>query len=81
MIFLSSINRAHAESKDLDTKLVFSKRDKEKQKGNKTCEYSDEQILQLCFSKSVYLEKRSLRLVLKFGRRVGGSPYDAIFWN
>ena len=81
MIFLSSINRAHAESKDLDTKLVFSKRDKEKQKGNKTCEYSDGQILQLCFSKSVYLEKRNLRLVLKFGRRVGGSPYDAIFWN
>ena len=81
MIFLSSINRAHAESKDLDTKLVFSKIDKEKQKGNKTFEYSDEQILQLCFSKSVYLEKRNLRLVLKFGRRVGGSPYDAIFWK
>lgn len=60
MIFLSSINRADAESKDLDAKLVFSKIDKEKQKGNKIFEYSDnEQILwfhKVCLSREKELE-------------------------
>ena len=61
--------------------MMFSRIDKKKKKGNKIFEYSDEQILQLCFTKSVYLEKRNLSSGLKFGKRLGGGSYDAIFWN